>query len=243
MTVHSTLGTILFIAAMLLGLRILVSWLIETPRWQRRFYPRWANTCCIPRRAMTRRQLVELAANRQPLQIVRTTLALWLLFGATACYGRFAWLKAGAAMLTILILMLFFALSSLRDGVLPMAELYRHRDFDRHFASRSFRYVDGAWQYADEDWFIRIGGSAAGIWDVDTAVGIKNSLGIGVMISSAEKGWPNPARRRGGPTRFRRLDCTAWRKDQPVIKGQFAVKFPSAVAQGRDLLYNRTRAR
>lgn len=161
MTVHSTLGTILFIAAMLLGLRILVSWLIETPRWQRRFYPRWANACCIPRRAMTRRQLVELAANRQPLQIVRTTLALWLLFGATACYGRFAWLKAGAAMLTILILMLFFALSSLRDGILPMAELYRHRDFDRHFASRSFRYVDGAWQYADEDWFIRVGGSVS----------------------------------------------------------------------------------
>ncbi|MGI5873287.1 MAG: OPT/YSL family transporter [Bacillota bacterium] len=31
---------------------------------------------------------------------------------------------------------------------------------------------------------IVMGGSAAGIWDVDTAVGIKNSLGIGVMVGT-----------------------------------------------------------
>ncbi len=31
---------------------------------------------------------------------------------------------------------------------------------------------------------IVMGGSAAGVWDVDTAVGIKNSLGIGVMVGT-----------------------------------------------------------
>ena len=96
-------------------------------------------------------------------------LRLWF------AYTPFAFLIAGAcwfsgqmsigtALVTVAVLLfvpLIYVFQVLRVEYPPLRRTLAEADFDRELAGKEFRFLKNAWQYIDEDWFIRVGDNYA----------------------------------------------------------------------------------
>ena len=113
------------------------------------------------------RRVPALPVNRKNLRKIGylRSLTVWFIFiplvtiAAAACWisGR---MRAGAALgATALLLIgpLIFIFQLLRLQYPPLRRALADEAFDRELHGKEFLFLQSAWQYADKDWFIRVG--------------------------------------------------------------------------------------
>ena len=154
---NENLGIALLALAGLSGLgTILLS--IRLHGHLKRLNPRWANETCVPVRRLCRRELLLLATHGRLHLAVGFTLCLMLYLWAMPAFGVLSSVQVLASCSTLALIIALPAYLLYRNHLLPLRPLTGVRHCDRLLTDTDFRYVRGAWQHSDKDWFIRVGG-------------------------------------------------------------------------------------
>ena len=153
MIIPETIGSLLLAMALALFALGWVAYGISSVRQSRCRHPRHASQTCIPRRRLSRREIIDIATGGRIIPLATSTLSAILLTIALFLGRRF-WLTTALGMAVgFFAIAAFYGYIVFQDCLRPLTPLLRQESAFPQGAA--FRYVDGAWQYADENWFIR----------------------------------------------------------------------------------------
>ena len=131
-----------------------IAFLLRSTMKRRFRHPRHASETCIPLRRLSMPEIVAIATGGRLVPLASSALAALLLTACLAIGGRFGTATALGMAATVLAIAGLYVYMVWRDCVRPLEPLLREgRQLVRDATSR---YIDGAWQYMDEDWFIRL---------------------------------------------------------------------------------------
>lgn len=83
-------------------------------------------------------------------------LPIVLILTVVSINGRMNALVLLASILAIAVYTIPFCLPQLKAQCQPLAHLHHIPDFDRLFEDKTLSWKNGAWNYADHEWFIRV---------------------------------------------------------------------------------------
>ena len=131
-----------------------IAFLLRSTMKRRFRHPRHASETCIPLRRLSMLEIVAIATGGRLVPLASSALAALLLTACLAIGGRFGTATALGMAATVLAIAGLYGFMIWRDCLRPLGPLPREgRQLVR---SATFRYVDGAWQYVDDEWFIRL---------------------------------------------------------------------------------------
>ena len=134
-----------------------VGWLIflvRSMKTRRFLHPRHASETCVPLRKLSMPEIVAIATGGRLVPLASSALAALLLTACLAIGGRFGNATAVGMAATVLAIAGLYSYMVWRDCLRPLVPLLR--EGKQLVRDATFRYVEGAWQYMDEDWFIRL---------------------------------------------------------------------------------------
>ena len=121
---------------------------------------------CAARRKPNRR-VPTLPVNRKNLRGIAylRELFIWFAFAALvillaiACWisGRLGIWSALGMIVLLLFIPALYIYQILRLQYLPLRRALADKDFNREMADKTFLFLHDAWQYVDENWFVRVG--------------------------------------------------------------------------------------
>ena len=153
-----TLGNALLLAAGLSGIGAIVLSVHCSVRHHKRLCPRWASECCVPTRHLSINELLSLATQGRLPLFFGLPLALLLYLCAMGAYRVLSYRQTLTSCAVLCAILFFPGLILYRNSLRPLRSLLRVKEFRQLPESWSFRYIEGAWQYADSEWFVRVGG-------------------------------------------------------------------------------------
>lgn len=120
-------------------------------------HPCWAGINCVPIHPLSRRQLLLLATEGRLSLCAPCVLALTLYLLAMRAYGVLSIVQLLSSIGTVYVIMALPAWILYQNSLLPLQTLMREKKSPLILRCVTFRYVRGAWQFVDGDWFIRVG--------------------------------------------------------------------------------------
>lgn len=210
---RETFGDALLSAAGLSAIGAITLNAICSMRSHRRLYPRWASDCCVPTRRLCLCELLSLATQGRLSLFFGLPLALLLYLCAMGAYRMLSYGQTLASCAALCTILFFPALILYQNSLQPLRSLLQAKEFRLLLASWSFRYTGGAWQYADAEWFVRVGGGESCALRASALDFTIPPLTSTLPAFTAGARFPSPAfvpalllRRRDGKKQIARID-------------------------------------
>ena len=106
---------------------------------------------------ITVKNLYRLALGTYIRRLLFTLLPIAALLAAACIAGRMGALSALVSFALVAAFFLLASLPRIRSQYAPIAQLRGRPDFDEVFSGKQLYWLNGAWGYADDEWFIRAG--------------------------------------------------------------------------------------
>ena len=153
-----TLGNALLLAAGLSGIGAIMLSVLCSARRHKRLSPRWASKCCVPTRQLRLSEFLSLATQGRLPLFFGLPLAFLLYLCAMGAYRVLSYGQTLTSCAALFVILFFPGLILYRNSLQPLCPLLRYKKIRQLSAVWRFRYTEGAWQYADAEWFVRVGG-------------------------------------------------------------------------------------
>lgn len=106
---------------------------------------------------VSRKQLFRIALGPYIRRLLLFLAPLAILLAAACAARRIGPVTAAISFVLVASFCIFVCFPRLQAQYQPLAQLRNIPDFDEIFAGKQLHWLNGAWGYADDEWFIRVG--------------------------------------------------------------------------------------